>query len=280
MFKPFNLPRLKTRRNVEEYHACPRVPGEPDWETEENEGFEPVTIQYEGKLITSKIYTRGVDKSVLTVKIQKLQQCHDLLAHLRERTRTILDEITDDQLLRCIASFQRELYPSMNHYGASLINDGDHNDTNRKYGINPTVEYLREDDATKLAFVRNGLQLFLRTNHTIQELDPNETYFRAVNKPHAPIRPDGSVPNGPTVYESEPFMGNDERLRAFHRHIVISLKDSPNLTMCLLIHELAHTPPNHVCFRDDDHNDDFRFFQWLFLNMAQRKKLIDRRIYI
>lgn len=266
-FKPFNLPRLKTRRNVEEYHACPKVEGEPDWETEENEGFEPVTIQYEGNFITSKIYTRGVDKTAQNTKKEKLQQCHDLLAYLRERTRTILDEITDERLLRCIAAFKQDMYSDIDK-------------ENPKYGINPTVEYLREDDATKLAFVRNGLNLFLRTNHTIQELDPKESYFRAVNKPHAPIRPDGTIPQGPTVDASEPFMGNDERLRAFHRHIVISLKDSPNLTMCLLIHELAHTPPNHVCFRDDDHNDDFRFFQWLFLNMAQRKNLVDRRIYI
>lgn len=258
MYKPFNLPRLKTRRNVEEYHACPRVEGEPNWETEENEGFEPVTIQYEGNLITSKVYTQGVDKNVIDAKKQKLQRCHDLLAYLRERTRTILDESTDDQLLRCIATFQHQY----------------------NYVVNPTVEYLRQDPATKLAFVRNGLQLFLRTKHTIQELDPNETYFRAVNKPHAPIKPDGTIPRGPTVYESEPFMGNDERLRAFDRHIVISLKGTPNSIMCLLIHELAHTPPNHVCFRDDDHNDDFRFFQWLFLNMAQRNGMIDRRVFI
>lgn len=263
MYKPFNLPRLKNRTNVPEYRACPKVEGEPDWETEEFDGFESVMIQYNGALMNSKIYTRGVDVDTVRLKKEKLQRCHDLLAYLRERTRTILDEITDERLLRCIAAFQQEMDAKRNQFHE-----------------NPTVTYLRDDEPTKIAFVRNGMQLFLRTNHTIQELHPKETYFRAVNKPHAPIRKDGTVPDGPRVVEGEPYLGNDERLRSFDRHIVISLKDSENSIMCLLIHELAHTPPNHVCFRDDDHNDDFRFFQWLFLNMAQRAKFVDRRIYI
>jgi hypothetical protein len=257
------LPRLKGRVGLREHRACPKVQGEPNWETNELEGFEDVNLHYEGKLVTSKMYTRGISKSSKDEKLSKLQRCHDLLAYLRERTRTILSEITDEQILRCVRAFQQDI-------------------ESKRFHDNPTVGYLRDSDATRVAFVRQGLQLFLRTNHTLQELDPRESYFRAVNKPHAPIQKDGTIPSGPSVDEGAPYLGNDERLRAYDRHINISLKDSDNLTMCLLIHELAHTPPNHVCFRDDDHNDDFLFFQWLFLNMAQRAgdRFVTRRIYV
>ena len=266
------LRRLKGRVGLKEYRACPKVAGEPNWETEENEGFEPVTIHYNDNLIVSKLYTKGIiSPKEKEEKLAKLQQCHNLLAHLCTRAKVILEEITDEQILRCIRAFRREMDSKR-----STALGGE------PFQENPTVTYLRDSDSVRIAFVRQGLSLFLRTKHTIQELNPAESYFRAVNKPHAPIRPDGTVPQGPSVADGEPFLGNDERLRAFHRHINISLKDSDNFTMCLLIHELAHTPPNHVCFRHDDHNDDFRFFQWLFLNMAQRAgdRFVTRRIYV
>ena len=164
------LPRLKGRVGLKEYRACPKVPGEPDWETNELEGFEDVNLHYEGKLITTKLYTQGIAKSSKDEKLHKLQRCYDLLAHLRERTRTILSEITDEKILRCVRAFQQDI-------------------ESKRFHDNPTVGYLRDSDATRVAFVRQGLQLFVRTNHTLQELDPRESYFRAVNKPHAPIRP-------------------------------------------------------------------------------------------
>jgi hypothetical protein len=239
------------------------VENEPNWETEELEGFEDVLVLYEREWVTTKIYTRGVTKEQAEQKRRLLQRCYDLLSYLRMRVRVISDEMTDDQLDRCVQVFTRANLPN--------------------YVPNPVVTHLRSSDhAERVGFVRNGLRLFLRTRHTIQELNPGERYFRAVNKPHAAIGADGRVPPGPSVDESEPFMGNDERLRAFDRHIVINLSGTENMTMCLLIHELAHTPPNHVCFRHDDHNDDFLFFQWLFLNMAQRAEanFVTKRIYV
>ncbi len=117
------------------------------------------------------------------------------------------------------------------------------------------------------------VDLFLRTNHTLNE--------------HLPIRPDGTIPDGPVRHDGEVIMGADERLRAFDRNVVINLvRDGgdENELMCLIVHEFAHTPPNHVCFRKDDHKDDFRYFQLLILNMAEYfdppHKFVTEREYV
>jgi hypothetical protein len=257
-YRPYNLPRVKRREGLQEYHACPEAEENkrkrPEWESDELVGFETFPFEFEGRIIEGKIYTQGVPIQTVRAKRNRLQKCYKLLEWLRVRSRLVLETATDEELLQSIENF----HESTKGY---------------RFKNNKDVTHLRsKDTAEKLGFIRNGLDLFLRTNHTLSELSPSTHGFWAVNKPHLPIRADGTIPDGPRRFGDEVFMGADERMRAFDRTIVVNLvRDGgdENELMCLIVHEFAHTPPNHICFRVDDHKDDFRYFQWLFLNMAE-----------
>lgn len=259
-YRPYNLPRVRKGKGIKEHYVCPEAEANrrkrPDWESDELDGFETFQFEFEGRTVDGKIYTKGVPKGVVAKKKELLQKCYKLLEWLRVRSRYVLAVATREDFLQSIENF----YKSAEEDELEIKN-------------NPRVNHLRSPRLDeRVGFIRNGLDLFLRTNHTLNELSPSTHGFWAVNKPHLPIRPDGTIPDGPTWTEGEVFMGADERLRAFDRNVVLNLvRDGgdENELMCLLVHEFAHTPPNHVCFREDDHKDDFRYFQWLFLNMAE-----------
>ena len=267
-YRPYNLPRVKRREGFHEYHACPESEADkrnrPEWESDELDGFESFPFKFEGRTIQAKIYTKGVPQEKIRMKQHRLQRCYDLLQWLRARTRLVLETASDERLLQSIENFHKSFHAEKNR----------------------DVTHLRSNDSSeRLGFIRNGLDLFLRTNHTINELSPNTQGFWAVNKPHLPIRADGTIPDGPRRFGDEVHMGADERLRAFDRNIVVNLmRKDENELMCLIVHEFAHTPPNHICFREDDHKDDFRYFQWLFLNMAEffdsPNKFVTKRNYV
>lgn len=268
-YRPYNLPRKK----IKEYIVCPEAEANkrkrPEWESDELDGFESFPFQFEGRTVQGKIYTKGVSAKDIQAKRNRLQRCYELLEWLRVRSRVVLEIATDKELLQSIENF---------HISTA----------GRGFKDNRTVTHLRSTDPEeRVGFIRNGLDLFLRTNHTLNELSPSTRGFWAVNKPHQPIRPDGTIPDGPVRHDGEVIMGADERLRAFDRNVVINLvRDGgdENELMCLVVHEFAHTPPNHVCFRKDDHKDDFRYFQWLFLNMAEYfdspHKFVTEREYV
>lgn len=220
------------------------------WDAEEVEGFDRVTIVIHAsdprkrRREETRIWS-AVSKEEKQHNEFLIIQMYEMLDLIRERCDFILKNATDTQLLSCIRSYQ--------------------NDAKKTKGFveNPDVQVTP-------TFIRDGLRLFLATNHSIQQLDPGNADFQAVNKPKGLIRDSNTW-----------FQGLDQRLRAYHRHIVIRLPGpNDNYTKCVFIHELAHTPPNHVCFRPDDHKDDFRIFQWFFFNMVERGGFITSRVYV
>ncbi len=226
-------------------------PGEKkSWDAEEVEGFDAVTITIHGgnrsKRRTEK--TRIWSASTEAEKEHNkalLVQMYEMLDLIRERCQFILERASDDQLRSCIKTYTNEAKAT------------------KGFVTNVDVSLTPE-------FIRNGLRLFLATNHSIQQLDPGNEGFQAVNKPKGLVRDSNTW-----------FQGLDQRLRAYHRHIVIRLPGpNDNYTKCVFVHELAHTPPNHVCFRPDDHKDDFRIFQWFFFNMVERGGYITSRVYV
>jgi hypothetical protein len=205
--------------------------GKYSWDVEEDVGYTEVILQLEsGGSAKSRIF--GREHYTRPAKIQKLQMLHMLVNYIRDW---------------CIAhqdlelSQYQHLIDSYNRFVA------------HKYSENTDVSITPE-------FVREGIRIFAKTLHTIQELDPNSDKFQAVNKP-----------KNVTYYEHEPVHGRDRKLRSYKRHIVIKLASRGECYLQrLMIHELAHTPANHLCFRHDDHDADFRIFQALFTEIAMR----------
>lgn len=233
-----------------EYHRL--HPNEKkSWDAEESVGFDKVTITIHAGDRSTKRRSENTHIWSASTNAEKehnkslLVQMYEMLDLIRERCAFILESATDDQLRSCIKTYTNE--PK----------------TAKGFVENPDVSLTPE-------FIRNGLRLFLATNHSIQQLDPGNADFQAVNKPKGLVRDSNTW-----------FQGLDQRLRAYHRHIVIRLPGpNDNYTKCVFVHELAHTPPNHVCFRPDDHKDDFRIFQWFFFNMVERGGYITSRVYV
>lgn len=92
--------------------------------------------------------------------------------------------------------------------------------------------------------------VFIGTKHTFYELSPNP-YFQAVNKPH-------------NVHECTEVrgvrVGKDGTLRSHERSVMLTLNVSMTSRelKALYIHEIAHSFCNHVLFRENDHDEDFR----------------------
>ena len=119
-----------------------------------------------------------------------------------------------------------------------------------KYGKGPGVDiykYVHKDN--------NGT-----SNYLLSEIKPS-TGFLGLNKPKQ------------RVLTNEVFVGADKNIRARSRDIFLTIdpKD-PNISqeeLDLFVHELAHTLSNHVRFRPDDHNLDFKASEnliWYTLN--------------
>jgi hypothetical protein len=114
-------------------------------------------------------------------------------------------------------------------------------------------------------YEKSGIKLFLDTPHVIMESSPYETKFTAINKP-----------KNVTKTSNSPH-GTDKQFRASHKHVMFKLRstqgkriyNNESLTI-IFAHEISHTMANHVKWRYDDHNEDFKIYQrlitkWLIL---------------
>lgn len=211
--------------------------GRYSWDTEEDIGYIPVRLQLQnGKYVDSKVFDRSTKR-----KIKMLTTCYEIEEMLRQYC-VFLQNLPDDKLIKLINAY------------------------NSKY----STRFPKSKHPLTPKFLRNGFDLYTRTTHTFQELDPSSDKFNAVNKP-----------KNVQYYPNEERHGSDFSLRSFRRHVVLKINsDSDNYIMCLLAHELAHTPPNHICFRHDDHNGDFRIFQSLFLSILKSRGYVKRGIFL
>lgn len=214
--------------------------GKYSWDTEEDIGYHNVTLD---NGIETKVWN-GSDE----LKSKRyLQKIYDLTNFLKEKCEEFKN-LDDSDYMYLIDSYVTKF--------------------EKKYKKN-NVNYKDP------VFIRNCFDLFTKTIHTFQELNPDDTHFQAVNKP-----------KNVKFLLSNNKIGSDERLRSYNRHVVIKLNfprkgnDEENYVMCLLLHELSHTPPNHVCFRVDDHKHDFRIFQALFLTIALKHGFITKKIFV
>lgn len=234
---------------VDELCACRQMDDDPNffaqhgrysWDTEENEGYLTITVDGNETKIWNYPTQEKRDRSK-----RMLEKVYRLYSLLQVKIKELYDVCTDEDYMVLINSYNRKL--------------------KRRFQNNPSA-FVKYDNPE---FIRNGFKLFLETKHTFQELDPAEKRFQAVNKP-----------KNLNYSKDRILIGDDQKLRSLRRHIVIKLTNSENYILCLLIHELAHTPPNHVCFRTDDHKHDFRIFQALFLTIARKYGYITRTIFV
>ena len=96
-------------------------------------------------------------------------------------------------------------------------------------------------------------------NYLLSEMQLN-TIFNGLNKPR-------------NLYNSnKPAIGKDKKLRASYRHVFITLRNSQGKfndkekIIKLVIHEITHTMCNHVTWRNDDHEKDFKHAEKLIMN--------------
>jgi len=217
--------------------------GKYSWDTEENVGYNEVNIELEnGDVIRTKVWNES-DEEVSKKYLKKIYEITNFLKMKCEEFKNLED--SDFEFL-------------MNSYKTKF---------EKRFKKNSVVSIDPN-------FLRNCFDLFTKTTHTFQELNPNDTHFQAVNKPQNVQYSRDSIK-----------IGADQRLRSYNRHVVIKLHfprkiDEENYVMCLLLHELAHTPPNHVCFRVDDHKHDFRIFQALFLTIAKKHGYIKKTEFV
>ena len=124
------------------------------------------------------------------------------------------------------------------------------------------------------SFQKNGIELFLNTEHKIIEMKTTDSLFNAINKPKY-------------VHDTNNINhGTDKNLRALYRVILFRIRDSNNNIRFsdeklkqLFVHEISHTFANHVKFRFDDHGEDFKIFERLVLDMFLKEKIMNKKEY-
>jgi hypothetical protein len=96
-----------------------------------------------------------------------------------------------------------------------------------------------------------GIRIFCATPHQFQEINGNAFY--GLNKPKE-VHDLGT--------STLPF-GKDGTLRAKWRNVMINLTEYRygQPLSDLYVHEIAHTFCNHVTYRENDHNEDFEFYE-------------------
>lgn len=219
---------------------CAKLADEPEWDTDENRGYHKVMITLSNETVASKVWHRS-DPNRSKILLSTL---YNFERHLKGVCRDLLRR-PDTYFEQLVETYNAHIKPRF------------------KNNRSKHVQY------DSISYLRGGLQLLIDTHHSIQELDPESPYFQAVNKPRSLKY----------IRTAEPH-GDDQRLRSLCRHIVIKLNAPIQYTLCLFIHELAHTPANHVCFRHDDHKHDFRIFQALFLDIAVRDGFISEAQFV
>lgn len=87
------------------------------------------------------------------------------------------------------------------------------------------------------------------------------TEFNGINKPRKLFK------------SSDKSLGKDGKDRAGYRHVFLTLRYNNGTfkpledIIKLTIHEIAHTMCNHIRWRDDDHGDDFVYYENLIKNV-------------
>ena len=100
-------------------------------------------------------------------------------------------------------------------------------------------------------------------NYKLSEMQLN-TDFNGINKPRE------------LYLSSDAPLGSDKKHRAKWRHVFLTLRKrngefkSFNTIMRLVIHEIAHTMCNHIRWRDDDHNEDFEYYEKLLESVYKK----------
>ena len=100
-------------------------------------------------------------------------------------------------------------------------------------------------------------------NYLLSEMQLN-TQFYGLNKPRD------------LYYSNLPGIGSDGKLRSNFRHVFITLRDSNgnfnqfDKIMDLVLHEISHTMCNHVTWKNDNHNKDFKHAEKLLTKVYKR----------
>ena len=107
------------------------------------------------------------------------------------------------------------------------------------------------------------LNILLQTPYVLQEMqlikDQGTIKFEGLNKPKEVKR------------TQEINVGEDGKLRAKYRKIFLTLRNKNGKLKTLkqlkslISHELTHTALNHVRWREDDHDEQFNFYNKLIL---------------
>jgi len=118
---------------------------------------------------------------------------------------------------------------------------------------------------------RNNIQLFLEIHqpnsmktvfekkyfYLLSEIPKENRDFEGLNKPRGRFLCRDAISIGP-----------DKNLRASYKDIFLTLSLDKKKYKELVLHELAHTGCNHIIWRDDDHNGDFKNFYRILDRLA------------
>lgn len=107
------------------------------------------------------------------------------------------------------------------------------------------------------------INILLNTPYFLQEMqllkDQGSIKFEGLNKPKDVVKTN-KIP-----------VGEDGNLRANYRRIFLNLRKKNGTLKTLeelknlIAHEITHTALNHVRWRDDDHDEKFKFYNRLIL---------------
>tara|TARA_Y100000741_G_scaffold335326_3_gene293184 strand:+ start:86 stop:592 length:507 start_codon:yes stop_codon:yes gene_type:complete len=107
------------------------------------------------------------------------------------------------------------------------------------------------------------INILLQTPYFLQEMqllkDQGSIKFEGLNKPKFVVKTN-KIP-----------VGEDGNLRAKHRRIFLNLRKQNGKLKTLrdlrnlIAHEITHTAMNHVRWRDDDHDQEFNYYNKLIL---------------
>jgi len=138
-----------------------------------------------------------------------------------------------------------------NHIEAANILDSIHNIINKMclYLIENYFKYSKKDRIAITCFLDIHLN-----NYKLSEMQLN-TNFNGINKPRD------------IFLSHDEELGSDGKYRAKWRHVFLTLRKkngefrTGGNIMNLVIHEITHTMCNHIRWRDDDHNEDFKYYE-------------------
>ena len=117
------------------------------------------------------------------------------------------------------------------------------------------INYYRYSEQDQIA-IKCFLDIHMPGNNRclLSEMQLN-TEFNGLNKPRK------------LFTSSDKPLGTDKKDRASYRHVFLTLRYKNGTfkplkdTIKLTIHEITHTMCNHIRWRDDDHGDDFIYYE-------------------